>query len=135
MTEPLHTREDRALAARISLYEDRPWVRPEIERWIETGEDSDGNLQTMEALAKIVAKHRSDAYLPVFYAGVEAAAKEVEELVRMCDIYIAAATPAPNAEHESLALPFHEARKQSTVRCLQRIRGLMGLSELSKRTS
>ena len=37
MSTATPTREDRSLAARIAFYEERPWVRPNVERWIETG--------------------------------------------------------------------------------------------------
>ena len=105
--------------------------RREVDRNGEEG--SDGDLSPIGVMACMIAEHRATVYLTAFYKGVEAAVKEVEDVVKTCDIYVAASTPSPNAEHESLALPFHEARKQGAVRCLKRIQGLIGLSELTKK--
>lgn len=58
MSEALHTRGDRALAARIAFYEERPWVRPNVERWIESGVDTDGDLGPLDVMAKMIALYR-----------------------------------------------------------------------------
>ena len=134
MTEPLHTRSDRALAARIAFYEERPWVRPNVERWIETGVDTDGDLGPIDVMATMIAKRRVETDLVAFYKGVEAAAKEVEAEMVSCDIYVAAATPTSPTEKPSTALAHHTSRRQGAARCLTRVRGLIGLSKISKET-
>ena len=127
------SREDRALAARIAFYEERPWVRPNVERWVETGEDVDGVLGPIAVMAGMIAKDRANTDLAAYHRGVEAAAKEVEAEMKSCDIYVAAATPTSPTEKPSTALAHHTSRRQGAARCLTRVRGLIGLSELAKK--